>query len=315
MPDPAARRTRAATVAMGARSASLLALLLTSALALLAGCGARAPQAPGPSKPVRFRRIRRDDRRQPQGRRVAAARRPAGLRGRQARLRRHRRPAGDQGPGGPQRVGHERVRLHRRRCAADREPEPVAAGQAERPSRPVQGGRRHLPGARLRPLEHDGHRRPHGLDRRRSADDHRDGGGGAWHWSRKHLGDKPVVGGDLHAQPRRPLRRRRRPCCPKTRSQPPRSRSSRRRVSWKRRPARTCWPASRWAGARSTCTAARCRATRRATSTPASARRRRRARSASDRRPCSSTTRRRTWTSTACDSCSSTRRTPRRRRS
>ena len=61
-----------------------------------------------------------------------------------------------------------------RASAADRQPEPVAAGAAQRHPRPVRGHRRHLPGARLRHLQHDADRGPDRLDRGRPADRARD---------------------------------------------------------------------------------------------------------------------------------------------
>ena len=71
--------------------------------------------------------------------------------------------------------------VHRPRQAGARlgQPEPVAQRAAQHAVRPVQGDGPHLPGARLRPLEH--HLRPgrHRLDRVRSADLDRDGEGGA----------------------------------------------------------------------------------------------------------------------------------------
>ena len=78
--------------------------------------------------------------------------------------------------------------------------------------------------------------------------------------------------GDLHPQPRRPLRRRARRDRRGRRQGGQGRRSSRPTASWRRCRARTCWPACRWGAARSSSSAPCCRAARAARSMPAWAR-------------------------------------------
>ena len=67
----------------------------------------------------------------------------------------------------------EQVRLHQGGDAGapdDGEPEPLAPVAAHQHLRPLQGHRRHLPGAQPRPLQHDDHRGQGGHHRHRPAD-------------------------------------------------------------------------------------------------------------------------------------------------
>ena len=97
--------------------------------------------------------------------------------------------------------------LKQERGSRQRQPEPVAAGAAQRDPRPVQGDRARLPGARLRHLQHDDRRRRHRPDHRRHAAADRDR-------ARRAGALLPAPAeeagrhGDLFAQPRRPFRRR-----------------------------------------------------------------------------------------------------------
>ena len=90
---------------------------------------------------------------------------------------------------------------------ADGASEPLASGAAAGDPRPVRGRSRHLPGPRLRPVEHAPDRGREGRDRRRPADLDRDG--------RRRAGALPQAsrrparhGAAVQPQPRRPLRRR-----------------------------------------------------------------------------------------------------------
>ena len=71
--------------------------------------------------------------------------------------------------GRPRRVGQRQLRLPDRRRSDDGQPEPVAPVAAGRAARPVRGRRRHLPGARPRPVEHHLRRGRHRRDRDRPA--------------------------------------------------------------------------------------------------------------------------------------------------
>ena len=167
--------------------------------------------------------------------------------------------------------------------------------QLVREAGPVRGHRRHLPGARPRPVEHDAGRGRRGRDRDRSAHLEGDGGrrpGAVPRASRRPPGHR----GHLHARPRRPLRRRPRRV---PRGHPDRrrtrlhgSRGRRERLRRRRHePPR-----------RSTCTAPSSRRARAARSAPDSVRPRRSARSASSRRRSRSPTPARRRRSTACSS-------------
>ncbi len=314
MPDPAARRTRAATVAMGARSASLLALLLTSALALLAGCGARAPQAPGPSK--------RSD--------SAAS---------DATIAANRKVAESLPLADPQDFEDARrgfvatddplvIKGPEGRNAWDMSAYAFVDGDAPPTVNPSLWRQAKLDGPHGLFKVADGIHQvrgydlsnmtiidgQHGLDHRRPADDHRDGRGrdgagrastsatsrsSAVIFTHSHVDHFGGVAGRAAGGPGRGRGDSDR------RAEGLHGRGDQRERAGRRRdgPSRALHVRRR-AAARS----------RRATWTPGSARRRRPARSASDRRLCSSTTRRRTWKSTACGSCSSTRRSRRRRR-
>ena len=177
-------------------------------------------------------------RRRPEG---ATLFRPRGLRERLPRLDCEARYPDDQGREGQRGLGPRDLQgLHRRRQGRARhgEPEPVAPCPAQHAQRPVQGDRPHLPGARLRPVEHDHHRGQDRADRHRSADLHRDRQGRA-----RPLLPAPAAeaggGRHLHPQPRRPLRRRARRRRRGGREGAARSRSSPRQVSWRTRSART----------------------------------------------------------------------------
>ena len=74
----------------------------------------------------------------------------------------------------------------------DRQPEPVAQCPAQHAVRPLQGHRPHLPGARLRPVEHHLHPGRHRLDRVRSADLDRRPRRRPTTWSIEKLGKRPV---------------------------------------------------------------------------------------------------------------------------
>src|SRR5690606_12223071 len=104
-------------------------------------------------------------------------------------------------------LGSVRLRLRVRRRAGHRASRPVAPGPAERDPRPLRGRAGRVPGARLRPREPDLDPRGDGLDRGRPADGQGDGGGRA-RVRAPHARRRADRGGDLHAQPRRPLRRR-----------------------------------------------------------------------------------------------------------
>ena len=75
----------------------------------------------------------------------------------------------------------QQVRLHQGRPgrAGHGQPQPLAPIPAHRHLGPVQGRGRHLPGSRLRPVEHDHRRGQHGHHRHRPADLDRDRQGGA----------------------------------------------------------------------------------------------------------------------------------------
>ena len=92
-------------------------------------------------------------------------------------------------------------------CPDTRESQPLAPGPAQLSPRPLRGDRRHQPGARLRPVEHDpGGERPR-RHRDRPARLPGDGGGGAGPLP-SPPGGPCRDGGHLHARPHRPLRGR-----------------------------------------------------------------------------------------------------------
>ena len=156
-------RSRCDEKARGGRAAARL-LLLRSARRLrrraFAGRGSRR----GPE------RLHRSDAADARGagrrRPLAAARGPAGLRGRAARPGRERRRRRDRRRATAERIWDTtRLRASSQGDAPrEREPEPLAPGEAERHPRALRGRRRHLPGARLRHLEPDAdpRRRPAG---------------------------------------------------------------------------------------------------------------------------------------------------------
>ena len=116
-------------------------------------------------------------------------------------------PVRGQGRRRPGRVGQRRLRIPRRRRADIGAPQPVAAVELVRQAGSLRGRRGHLPGPRPRPVQHQLHRGRHRHHRHRPADLHRDG--------RRRPGPVPHAPrgaprrrGDLHPQPRRPLRRR-----------------------------------------------------------------------------------------------------------
>ncbi len=103
-------------------------------------------------------------------------------------------------------MGQRRVRVSRRGVSADRAPELVAPGPTRVTPRPVRGGARHLPGSRLRHLEHDRDRRRQGRHRHRSA--HLDGVRGRGIGAVSQEPGRPAGDrADLHPFARRPLRR------------------------------------------------------------------------------------------------------------
>ena len=132
--------------------------------------------------------------------------RPAGFRGRSARADRAPQRQGAQ-CGRRHDLGLRSLRLHPGRCARQRQPEPVAPGEAEQQHRLVQSDGRHLSAARLRPRQHHADRRQDRLDRGRYPDLARDRG-------RRHgvraqaSGRQESVGADIHPQPCRSFRRR-----------------------------------------------------------------------------------------------------------
>ncbi len=135
----------------------------------------------------------------------AAARRPTGLRGRAARIRGERSRLRREERHGRHDLGSSRVRLRHGRRAVEREPEPLAPGEAQQCPRSLPGDRRRLPGARLRRREHELDPRQQRVDRRRPAHRERNRGGGArarTKTSRRRADRR----GDLHAQPPRPFR-------------------------------------------------------------------------------------------------------------
>jgi hypothetical protein len=100
---------------------------------------------------------------------------PPRLRGRRARARGAGVRSRDPRRLGSGRLGSLGVRLRTGRGPGQREPEPVAPGPAQQPTRALSGGRPGLPGAGLRPGQPDDPDRGHGLDPRRPTDLPRDG--------------------------------------------------------------------------------------------------------------------------------------------
>ena len=149
-------------------------------------------------RPARMRRATppraRDAGAQRRRRGVAAARRSAGLRGRAARARRRRRRRRDRRAPTARRSGtRPRTPSSHGDAPASVNPEPVAAGEAQRHPRPLRGHRRRLPGARLRPLEHDAHRGQDRLDRRRPAHLARDRRARRSRWRASTSATQPIV--------------------------------------------------------------------------------------------------------------------------
>ena len=132
--------------------------------------------------------------------------------------------------------------------------QPVAAEPAVRQAGPLRGGRGHLPGARLRPVEHQLHRGRHRCHRHRSADLDRDRGRGARPVPRPPR--RPARRRrHLHPQPRRSFRRRARRDDAGRRRRGQGRGASRRRTSRSTPCRRTSTPARRWRGGPPTCTA------------------------------------------------------------
>ena len=161
----------------------------------------------------RRRRERRDPRRPGPGPGRAAARErrrlrqgPARLRRRPARAGHHPRPR--PAPGlGPVLLRLPAVGRSGRRPAHGASLA-LAHRQAERRPWPVRDRRRHLAGARLRPLGDERHPRRDRLDRRGPAALGRDGERGLAGPGAAAARGAAGQRGGLHAQPRRPLRRR-----------------------------------------------------------------------------------------------------------
>jgi hypothetical protein len=144
---------------------------------------------------------------EPSRARRVAVRRHAGLRGRPPRLPRLLARGRDRERAGPGGLEPQGLRIPRgRRGAADGEPEPLAPGAAQYASRPVPGRGAHLPGARIRPLEHDADRRRPRGDRHRPPDlrGSRPGGPRSLHHA---PGRAAGHRRDLYPQPCRSLRR------------------------------------------------------------------------------------------------------------
>ena len=147
-----------------------------------------------------------------------AAQRPQGRAAvrRQARLRRgeeglHRRAAlqADHGRRGPRRLGHGELPVAALRPGLPEHP-PVAAapGRAQHELGPLRGGSGpHLPGARLRPRQHQLHQGRHRLDRLRPADRRGDRAGRA-PADQREAGQAPGRRRRLLAFARGPLGRR-----------------------------------------------------------------------------------------------------------
>ena len=137
------------------------------------------------------------------------------------------------------------LRLPEGRRAGHGQPQPVAAAAAERGAGAVQGDRRRLPDPRLRHRQHDAGRGRHRLDRDRHPADAPTWRGraeaGDGHAEEQQAGGR----GDLHAQPRRPLRRRARRGRRGRRALGQGARSSRPTPSWSTRSPRTYSPATR----------------------------------------------------------------------
>ena len=141
-------------------------------------------------------------------RRRAAAGGWGGLRAGAARLRRHAARRADREPDARRGVGSLALRLRAGRgLSRDGASRALAPGAAQPEPRPLQGDRRRLPGPRLRHLQRHLHRRRDRLRGDRSADHRRAGRRGA-RPDAQASGRQTRHGGDLHAQPRRPLRRR-----------------------------------------------------------------------------------------------------------
>lgn len=144
-------------------------------------------------------------------------RRHPGFRRRGSRIHRQAKSLRRQGRRRARRVGQRRLRLPYRGCSDDGAPQPVAAVDAGRQTGSLRGGhggrgdgrrcQRHLSGARLRPVQHHLRRGRHRHHRDRPVGVHRGrcrGVGALPRTSRQPRGPR----GDLHPQPRRPLRRR-----------------------------------------------------------------------------------------------------------
>ena len=124
-------------------------------------------------------------------------------------------------------------------CPDTVQPEPVAAGPADREPGPVRGDRGHLPGPRPGPVEHDARRGRHRRHRHRPADlrrGRRGRAGAVPRAPRRPAGDR----GDLHPLAHRPLRWRARRGRRRHRRPDPRAG----RVPRARRLARTSTPAT-----------------------------------------------------------------------